>query len=99
MAQQHERDLYLTTKLRFLFPTGHDDYELSSTNFKPGDVVIVIRYKGMKRTIVQLVNNLKLNGVHSLSFTSFDENVLRQAANYNLYYDVINNSTWADKKA
>ena len=98
MAQQLQRDLYLIGKFAFLFPTGHDEMQLSSTKLKPGDVVIVISYKGMNATIVQLVNNLKLNGVQIVSFTSFRQNRLAQAANYNLYYDVINKTIGADKK-
>ena len=98
MAQQLQRDLYLIGKFAFLFPTGHDEMQLSSTKIKPGDVVIVISYKGMNATIVQLVNNLKLNGVQIVSFTSFRQNRLAQAANYNLYYDVINKTIGTDKK-
>nr|WP_239084673.1 MurR/RpiR family transcriptional regulator [Lacticaseibacillus paracasei] len=98
MAQQLQRDLYLIGKFAFVFPTGHDEMQLSSTKIKPGDAVIVISYKGMNATIVQLVNNLKLNGVRIVSFTSFRQNRLAQAVNFNLYYDIINKTVGIERK-
>ncbi|MFD1485129.1 MurR/RpiR family transcriptional regulator [Lacticaseibacillus baoqingensis] len=89
MAQQMQRNLYLLGKSGFVFPAAVNELLMPGDHFKAGDVLIVISYSGSSDTVVKFINNLRLKGVKVVSFTSFQQSKVAQAADYNLYFDAI----------
>lgn len=89
MAQQMQRNLYLLGKNAFVFPSAVNELLMPGEHFKAGDVLVVITYSGSSDTVVSFINNLKLKGVRVISFTSFRQSKVAQAADYNLYFDTI----------
>ncbi|MDC4186479.1 MurR/RpiR family transcriptional regulator [Loigolactobacillus coryniformis] len=97
MAQQLQRNLYLLQKNGFVFPAAVNELLMPGKHLKPGDVLIVISFSGKSDTVVKFINNLKLQGVKIISFTSFKQNKVAQAADHNLYYDTISKTVDVDQ--
>lgn len=92
MAQQLQRDLYLLGKMGFVFPAALEEMSVPSNHIKKDDMLIIISFSGMSDNVIKFMNNLKMQGVTVLSFTSFKQNKVAQAADFNLYYDTISKS-------
>ena len=99
MAQQLQRNLYLSGKMAFSFPSAVDEMSLSRTHIDANDALIVISYSGMNDVVLKMVQNFNLQGVQTLAFTSFRQNKLSQIAKYNLYYDTVSkNVSYENRK-
>src|SRR5699024_1129892 len=89
VAQQLQRNLYLAGKMDFSFPSAVDEMSLQRTHIDANDALIVISYSGMNETVLKMVQNVNLQGVKTIAFTSVRQNKLSQIASYNLYYDTV----------
>jgi len=99
VAQQLQRNLYLSGKMAFSFPSAVDEMSLSRTHIDANDALIVISYSGMNDVVLKMVQNFNLQGVQTLAFTSFRQNKLSQIAKYNLYYDTVSkNVSYENRK-
>lgn len=89
VAQQLQRNLFLIGKDAYVFPAAAEEMIIPRHNVTKNDLVIIISFNGMNNTVLHFIETLKMRGVHTLSFTSFRQNKIAQATDFNLYFEPV----------
>lgn len=90
VSNQLQRDFFIVGKNAYVLPGNVDELSVVLEKMDVGDVLIIISFNGENERLVEQVKQAQIRGIVTLSFTSISQNKLAEAAQYSLYYNVVN---------